>query len=87
VPFSGSQAGQRGIKSMFNFVKCPRKKKEVAIEFEEQRNQLEQRMGVIVQGLGRVGVRAVQLDTPEIMELFYKAFNPGDISTAIKNQQ
>ncbi len=89
VPFSGSQASaERGVKSFFGFGGGVKEaKKEAAIEFEEQRNQLEQRMGVVVQGLARVGVRAVQLGTPEIMELFYKAFNPGDISTSIKPQQ
>ena len=41
-------------------------------EFEEKRIQLEQRMGVIEQGLSRVGVRVVQLGTEEIVELYYK---------------
>jgi len=48
-------------------------------EFEEKRIQLEQRMGVIEQGLSRVGVRVVQLGTEEIVELYYKVFNPGEI--------
>ncbi len=53
-------------------------------EFEEKRSQLEQRVGVVAQGLSRVGVRTVQLGTEEVIELFYKTFNPGDISQGMK---
>ncbi len=59
-------------------------KKDEAAEFEEKRSQLEQRVGVVQQGLSRVGVRTVQLGTEEVIELFYKTFNPGDISEGIK---
>lgn len=47
-------------------------------QFEESRSQLEQRVAVITQGLSRVGVKAVQLGSEEVVELFYKAFNPGE---------
>ncbi len=46
--------------------------------FEENRTQLEQRMAIVEQGLLRCGLRAVQLGTEEVIELFYKIFNPGD---------
>jgi len=46
--------------------------------FEENRTQIEQRIGTISQGLSRCGIRSVQLGTEEIVELFYKIFNPGD---------
>ena len=52
--------------------------------FEEKRSQLDQRVGVIISGLGRVGIRTSQLKTDQIVELFYKTFNPGDISQGIK---
>ena len=54
--------------------------------FEEKRSQLDQRVGVIIQGLGGIGIRSSQLNTEEIVELFYKTFNPGDISQGIKLQ-
>ena len=47
--------------------------------FEENRTQLEQRIGSISQGLIRCGIRSVQLGTEEVVELFYKIFNPGDM--------
>lgn len=52
--------------------------------FEEKRTQLDQRVGVIISGLGRVGIRTTQLTTDQVVELFYKTFNPGDISQGIK---
>ena len=48
-----------------------------AIEaFEEARTQLEQRAGIISQGLSRTGVRVVPLGTEELTELYYRLFNP-----------
>lgn len=52
--------------------------------FEENRSQLEQRVGVVEQGLVRCGVRVVLLGTEEVIELFYKIFNPGDTEKPIK---
>lgn len=47
--------------------------------FEVSRVQLEQRMGVVQQGLTRCGLRSVQLGTEELVELYYKIFNPGEL--------
>lgn len=47
-------------------------------EFEENVSQLDQRIAVVQQGLIRTGVRTVQLDTEEVIELLYKIFNPGE---------
>lgn len=52
--------------------------------FEEKRTQLDQRVGVIISGLGGMGIRASELKTDQVVELFYKTFNPGDISQGIK---
>ncbi|MEI6659926.1 MAG: hypothetical protein WCK91_00705 [bacterium] len=62
------------------------KKAEDLASFEEKRSQLDQRVGVIIAGLGSLGIRSTQLKTDEIVELFYKTFNPGDISQGIKIQ-
>lgn len=53
-------------------------------DFEEKRSQLDQRVGVIIEGLSGLGIRSSQLNTEEVVELFYKTFNPGDISQGIK---
>lgn len=51
--------------------------------FEEYRAQLEQRISVVEQGLVQCGVRVVELGTEEVVELFYKIFNPGDAEKPI----
>lgn len=66
-----------------------RKNKEEArmakqIDFEEKRSQLEERVAVIQQGLGRCGINSAQLGTEEVVEVFYKVFNPGAIEGKIK---
>ncbi len=48
-------------------------------KFEELKTQLYQRMEVVRQGLVRTGVRVVPLNTEELVELFYRLFNPGDL--------
>jgi type IV secretory pathway VirB4 component len=53
------------------------------MKFEEARSQLEERVSVIEQGLVRTGVRAARLGTEEVVELFYKMFNPGDTEKPI----
>ena len=52
-------------------------------DFEEHKNQLEQRMYVVEQGLVRTGLRSAKLGTEEIIELFYKLFNPGEMDKPI----
>ena len=47
-------------------------------DFDENVSQLDQRISVVQQGLIRTGVRTVQLDTEEVIELLYKIFNPGE---------
>ena len=46
--------------------------------FENSLTQLEQRIAVVDQGLTRCGIRTVRLGTEELVELYYKLFNPGD---------
>jgi type IV secretory pathway VirB4 component len=58
--------------------KTKRTKVENTENFEENRMQLLQRMEVVVQGLTRMGVRGVPLGTEELIELYYKIFNPGE---------
>jgi hypothetical protein len=56
-------------------------------QFEEYRTQLEQRVSVIEQGLVRTGVRIVTLGTEEVIELFYKLFNPGELEKPLQVTQ
>jgi hypothetical protein len=56
------------------------------VDFEEKRSQLEERVAVIQQGLGRCGINSAQLGTEEVVEVFYKVFNPGELEGKIKIQ-
>lgn len=76
-------SSQGGIGGFFGKSKAGAKSDAIA-QFEENRSQLEQRIGVVVQGLSRIGVRVAQLGTEEAIELFYKMFNPGELDKPIK---
>ena len=51
--------------------------------FEEARVQLEQRVSIVEQGLGRCDLRTIRLGTEEITEMFYKKFNPGELEASV----
>lgn len=53
-------------------------------KFAEYRSQLEQRVGVVEQGLVRCGIRVAELGTEEVVELYYKIFNPGESEKPIQ---
>ncbi len=55
--------------------------------FVENKNQLEQRVTVVEQGLARTGIHTVPLGTNEAIELFYHIYNPEDISSKAPSQQ
>ncbi|MSR73428.1 hypothetical protein EXS61_02420 [Candidatus Parcubacteria bacterium] len=86
VPYSpATLQGKNTIFGLFGKKKSVEDKKISTQEvFEEHRTQLEQRLSVVEQGLVRTGVRIVPLGTEEIVELFYKIFNPGDAEKPIQ---
>jgi len=53
-------------------------------QFQEYRSQLEQRVAVVEQGLVRCGIRAAELNTEAVVELYYKLFNPGETEKPIQ---
>lgn len=52
---------------------------------DELIGQLEQRLQVVEQGLARTGVRSVRLGSEELIELYYKLFNPSEVTNAANN--
>ena len=68
---SGSAGG--GILASIGFGK---EKELGAIEIEEWRTQLEQRVSVVAGGLSALGLQVNMLGTEELIELFYKIYNP-----------
>lgn len=69
------------ISGIFGSKKNDKESKEVS--FEENKSQLLQRMSVVEQGLSRTGIRVAQLGTEELVELYYKLFNPGDLEKPV----
>ncbi|MBI2065746.1 MAG: hypothetical protein HYT68_01615 [Candidatus Zambryskibacteria bacterium] len=87
VPYGASTISSNtvsDITSRFG-IGTPREKS-VALKssFDESRSQLEQRLSVVEQGLIRTGIRVARLGTEEVIELFYKAFNPGETEKPLK---
>lgn len=87
IPYSPAilAAGQSG--SVASRLGLGTKKERAAsteASFDESRSQLEERLSVVEQGLIRTGIRVIRLGTEEVIELFYKAFNPGETEKPIK---
>ncbi len=80
VPYTPMNANVTKVKkSFFGSKKQNEKQSQVATDaFAESRTQISQRVDVILSGVARTGVRAVQLGTEEIIEVFYQLFNPGE---------
>ncbi len=77
-----------GLSSILPFGSSPKKiTNEENVSFEQGRIQIEERMAVVMQGLSRVGIRAQKLGTEEVVELFYKLFNPGEQDRSITQEQ
>jgi hypothetical protein len=70
--------------SLMNFGKKKEDKPTQKSSFDENRTQLEERLSVVEQGLVRTGIRVAQLGTEEVIELFYKAFNPGETEKPVR---
>ncbi|MFA6158501.1 MAG: TraC family protein [Candidatus Paceibacterota bacterium] len=84
VPYSPAVVTTGSIAGVFGKKKTASENAANKLElFEEHRSQLEQRISVVTQGLARCGIRTVELGTEEIVELFYKMFNPGDTEKPI----
>ena len=86
VPYAGSAGGT--VASSLSFLGGKKTAAETAtasdISFEHVRTQLDQRLALVQAGLGGTGVRALALGTEEIIELFYRSFNPGELENPIR---
>lgn len=76
LPQSTSGVSSKSLISSFNF------KNETPSDdnssFDASRIQLEKRVATVLQGITRFGLRGKKLNTEEMVELFYKLFNPSD---------
>ena len=89
VPYTHMNLPQQSkfLDNLFKRRNTEEMKKANQIDFEEKRSQLEERVRVIQQGLSRCGINSAQVGTEEVVEIFYKVFNPGEIAGKIKLEQ
>jgi len=87
VPYSGKMfSGIEKMGILNNIIGKSNSTNSELESFEEKRSQLDQRVNIIMEGLNSLGLRSTELRTEELTELFYKTFNPGDISQGIRLQ-
>ncbi len=88
VPYMPPLIGAKGtgLSSLFSSNRTL-SAEEMSRNFEEHRTQLEQRVSVVAQGLARTGVRVAQLGTEEVIELYYRLFNIGELERPISLTQ
>lgn len=80
IPYDGAIINTNSPTGILNKI-LPSSNKNAQIEVEEfgqKRSQLEQRITIAQEGLKRTGVRTILLKTPQVVELFFKTFNPGE---------
>ncbi len=75
---SSKKKGGSGFFSLFSSSSKKSSFREEVDRFEEQRTQIEQRIAIVKGGLQQFGIRSEQLNTEQLIELFYNTFNPGD---------
>ncbi len=89
VPYNAAAISTKGSGGIFSSIPFLGSKKDStptedeSSRFEEKRSQLEQRIGIVQGGLSGVGIRSVQLGTQEIIEVYYRMFNPGEEQRSI----
>jgi len=86
IPYSPSVVKKKGLLNQFFKKQTQPAEKQ---RFQELKNNLWQRVDFVAVGLQSVGVKAIPLKTDELVELFYKLYNPSakedlEISTAKK---
>jgi hypothetical protein len=86
VPYTHNTLNENSgiFKGLFSKKSKQTEKAEKELDFEEKRSQLDQRVSVIQQGLARCGIKTAPLGTEEIVEVFYKVFNPGELEGKIE---
>jgi len=81
VPYSKTVTAEKAVSKPKNFVSkiFSRKQGVVRInekDLQEAKDELKNRVGAVLDGLQQMGLQAIALDTQELIELYYDAYNP-----------
>jgi hypothetical protein len=80
VPFSPGGDGQKSFFDQITSVFIPATKVTLQRKkFEDRRRDLMQRVQLVMQGLGGMGLNNAMLNTQQLIELYYQSYNP-DVS-------
>ena len=81
VPFDPIESKTEGpVEKLASLVgKTPQKAAFLESRFQEYRSQIVQRVEHTILALAHVGIKASQLKTDELIELFYNLYNPEDL--------
>lgn len=79
IPFAPIERKEEGglVKKLSDFFRAKKEPKIQQQNFEQMKTQLWQRIDYLRSGLASMGINAVPLNTKQIIELFYKMYNPG----------
>jgi len=85
IPYGGANPlDSKGITGTISGLFGKKKTAQTAVDsFEESRSQLEQRIAVVTGGIESLGIHTKLLDTPALIELFHKTFNPGELHSTV----
>lgn len=85
IPFALTEGKKEGFLSKIKIALNPKQAMlERQMEFESFKNQLWQRTNHVMAGLGGTGIKMAVLQTEELIELFYNAYNPKVLESAEK---
>ena len=90
VPYTNTASLQKEssiLKGLFSSKTTKETREAKQIDFEEKRSQLDERVAVIQQGLANCGIKSAELGSEEVIEVFYKVFNPGELEGKIKLEE
>ena len=90
VPYTNVASLQKSsglLKGLFSKKTGKQAQEAEEMDFEEKRSQLDERVSVIQGGLSNCGIKSVQLGSEEVIEVFYKVFNPGELEGKIQLEE
>jgi len=82
VSFSPVPTAPKGILEKLTSIFFKPKKEVILTEFEKSKKKLLEKTQIIASTLAGIGLEAIQLTSPELIELFFSSYNPG---TQVKN--
>lgn len=87
VPYDagGVKEVKKGIGKFIPFISSKKKHGGSEETLEYKVGQLKQRVDQVLVGLERIGLRAVQLNEEELMELYYNLYNPENVEKELEH--